>query len=128
MGVVDDPAMHGVEESFAKTENLTARDLQARINVKREQAEADSGWSAPSTMDAEVEPLEPEDEFFVGRYKTREAAEAALAEKDRMIDQFFREREQYAQIEQEPQELDVGAWHEWAEQMVASGAGERGAL
>ena len=167
MGVVDDPAMHGVEESFAKTENLTARDLQARINVKREQAEADSGWSAPSTMDTEVEPLEPDtgpvteipdegetapaepeepdtedgqevpeeelpeepqDEFFVGRYKTREAAEAALAEKDRMIDQFFREREQYAQIEQEPQELDVGAWHEWAEQMVASGAGERGAL
>ena len=173
MGVVDDPNLAGLEESMKKDGDLTAQDLQARINIKREAMYQDEGILGPSTADPEVEPLEPpevvadepevdseegqeepevgeepeaepeaedaevdtpeaEEEFFVGRYRTREAAEAGLAEKDRMIDQFFREREAFATREAEqqqgPQELDQRAWHEWAEEAVATGAGERGAL
>lgn len=67
------------------------------------------------------------DEFYVGRYKTREAAEAAYAEKDATIlrlhqerDQLRREAEERAKAaaETEPEEIDQAAWRTWAEEQV----------
>lgn len=78
----------------------------------------------------EEPPEAEEDQFYAARYKTKEATEAGIAEKDRLLDMFFRreaERGQQPQAE-EPQELDVNAWHEWAEEQVENGAGAQGAL
>jgi len=73
-----------------------------------------------------------EDDFYVGRYKTREVAEDALAEKDRTIDRLFQElaeRDQRQPQQPEgPAQLDVPAWHQWADQAVAEGQGISGAM
>jgi len=170
---VDDPNMAGVEESMQKDGDLSAADLQARINLKREQRQQDEISIADTQDDleplpeAEVaeppveipdaeepeeeEPVEPDEEpepeelpepeepeeeieqedFYLGRYKTKEAAEAGMAEKDRMIDSFLRWRAEEPEEEpqpQGPQQLDIPAWNEWAEESVAAGLGQEGAM
>lgn len=97
----------------------------------------------PETPEEETEPDEPEpeegpeqeepegeydeeEEFYAARYKTREAVEAGLAEKDRLLDMFFRQEAERTQEQPEqegPQELDIPAWNEWAEQAVSEGRG-----
>jgi len=127
-----DPEVEPLEVVADEPEEVDSEEGQEEPEVGEEpEAEPEA---EPEEMDTEPE-AEPEaeiEDFYLGRYKTREAAEAGLAEKDRMIDQFFREREAFAvreaEQQQEPQELDRQAWHEWAEDAVASGAGERGAL
>jgi hypothetical protein len=78
-----------------------------------------------------------EEDFYVGRYKSKDAAEEGLREKDATIDRLFRElhdqRQQTEQALQEheqvgPQQLDVAQWHEWAAEAVENGAGVQGAL
>ena len=77
---------------------------------------------------------EPTEAFYVGRYKTKEAAEEGFAEKDRTIDRLFKElheRQAYQpQVEQQPQQpqFDANEWNEWAEQAVAQGQGVTGAM
>jgi hypothetical protein len=105
-----------------------------------EEAEEDAEPDAEEALDdlaEEGEEPEEEEEFFVARYKTKEAAEEALREKDETIQRLFRERDeerrQREEIEeavQQPvaQQLDVAAWHEWAEEAVANGAGKDGAM
>ena len=177
MDVIDDPNMAGVEESMQKDSDLTPSDLQARINLKREQRYADEGVTVPPGLGDDVEPLpeaevaeppeveqpdeeeepeeleeepqseepdeeelpepeEPEEEveeedFYLGRYRTKEAAEAGLAEKDRMIDSFLRWRAEEPEREvadEGPQQLDVPAWNHWAEESVAAGRGQAAAM
>lgn len=181
MGVIDDPNMAGVEESLQKDGDLTAADLQARINLKREQTYADEGITVPPGLGADVEPLEPleereepadepppreeeeaaepveppgveepgeqdepkgqeepeelaeEEDFYVARYRSREAAEEAYAEKDRTIDRLFqelaqRDQQQPREVQAGPAQLDVPAWDQWAEQAVAEGQGVQGAM
>lgn len=79
-----------------------------------------------------------EEQFYVGTYKDKDSAEAGLAEKDATIERLFTERNQLNQRLQEaqevteaakePEQLDVGAWHQWAEAAVSEGAGQEGAL
>jgi len=178
LGVVDDPNLAGIEEATRKIQsgegNLDQRDLQARINLKREATYQDEGMVLPSSMGDDIEPLETEEtgevvhdeppppqeeegaepegepgegieeeepeeitdaeleEFYVGRYQTKEAAEEGLAEKDRTIDRLFQELherdQQQPQEEQGPAQLDMPAWHQWAEQAVAEGQGISGAM
>jgi len=82
--------------------------------------------------EAETLPTEQEiEDFYLGRYRTREAAEEGLAEKDRTIDRLFRElHARGGESEPQPGEqgIDVGAWHEWAAEAVEGGAGAAGAI
>lgn len=80
------------------------------------------------------------EEFYVGRYKTRAEAEDAFAEKDRVLNESLRERaelrqqlrdQEAARLEQEqqePQQIDVPVWEQWADQQVAAGRAEQAAL
>lgn len=70
---------------------------------------------------------EAADQFYVGRYKTREEAERGLSEKDATIQRLHQERDRARQeLEQrpateaaaEPTEIDRGAWTEWAQQQI----------
>jgi hypothetical protein len=99
--------------------------------------EEDTEEEAPEEPSAEEEEQEEdEEEFFLvtdsSRYKTPEAAAEAFSEKDRTIERLFKElneRDRQRQAEpQQPQEIDVRAWNEWAAQVVESGAGEHGAM
>jgi hypothetical protein len=178
MGVIDDPNLEGLEESMQKDGDLTAADLQARINLKREAKYQDEGITVPPGLAEGVEPLEPEEEpakevtdepvpeepeepaapeepeepealteeelaeaeaedFYIetpaSKYRTKEAAEEAYAEKDRTIDRLFselaqRDQQRPQEAEQGPAELDVPAWDQWAEQAVAEGQGVQGAM
>lgn len=82
-----------------------------------------------------VDEMTPEEQeaFYVGRYKTREAAEEGLREKDLTIDRLFKElndrRTEEDNPEQaQPQPLDTEAWHEWASGEVERGSGINGAV
>jgi hypothetical protein len=82
--------------------------------------------------------LEEDDgeEFFVGRYRTKEDVEAGIREKDATIARLFRERidreqgpgEQPQQPDQDGPVLDRAAWSEWAQTAVEEGQGVQGAL
>jgi hypothetical protein len=106
-----------VEETDEDLDSLDDEDLDQRAEVEQEEGESD-------------------EDFYVRRYKTREDAEIGFAEKDATIERQFRElqelRERNEAIEQavdaEPQQLDVQAWREWAEEQVENGLGERGAM
>jgi hypothetical protein len=101
-------------------------EIPAEEEVEPEEEPTEPEPEEPEEPEEEVE----EEEFYVGRYKTREAAEAALAEKDRVIDSLFRdrhEREQQPEPEEEA-ELDVNAWHQWAQESVEQGGSDRAAL
>jgi hypothetical protein len=95
--------------------------------------------------ESEVEEEQPEDaepeeddgeEFFVGRYRTKEDVEAGIREKDATIARLFRERidreqgpgQQQPQPEQGGPQLDQAAWSEWAQTAVEEGQGVQGAL
>ncbi|HEY7421465.1 MAG TPA: hypothetical protein VH541_05600 [Gaiellaceae bacterium] len=145
--------------------SLSVEQFALRVNAKREQAYQDAGWTVPPGAEGDPEALEPiedeegeaeepepelapeetepapeteegeEPDFYVGRYKTREAAEEGLREKDETINRIFRElHEQRQQIEQalqeeaEPAQLDAAAWQEWAETAVEARAGPDGAI
>lgn len=78
------------------------------------------------------EPDAEEEQFFVGRYRTKEDAEAGNAEKDRLIAQLFRDKAERETSEQAEQgtspDIDPQAWHEWAAAAVEEGGGVQGAL
>ncbi len=135
-GVTVPPGLgEGVEPIDAET--------QQKIDEARTPIEEDILEGEEQPIEEEVEQApedgeeqQPEDEadFYVGRYRTKEAAEEGLAEKDRTIDRLFRElhekrerEEQQAEPEQ-PREIDVPAWHEWAEAQVGEGFGMQGAM
>jgi hypothetical protein len=105
----------------------------------------------PEEPEAPEEPEEPEalteeelaeaeaeaEDFYIetpaSKYRTKEAAEEAYAEKDRTIDRLFselaqRDQQQPQEAEQGPAQLDVPAWDQWAEQAVAEGQGVQGAM
>jgi len=73
---------------------------------------------------------ELEEDFYLGPYKTRAAAEEGFAEKDRTIDRLFRELHQRPEAQPErpgEQGLDEQAWREWAQNAVLEGQGRAGA-
>lgn len=92
----------------------------------------------------DADPLEPADdeEFYVGRYRTKEEAESGIREQHHTIERLFRERyqrEQQAQQQQQQQaqqqgeqgeqpKLDADTWHEWASQAVEEEQGVQGAM
>ena len=103
-----------------------------------DRAEAELGSDA---TDEEVANAREEaaQEFYAGRYKTREAVEDALKEQIALIGRQGQELgqlrkqmdEQAAAAEvapEEPQQLDREAWNSWAEEQVDNGAGAEGAL
>jgi hypothetical protein len=95
-------------------------------------AEAELGEDATAEEIAEARDAAVS-EFYVGRYKTREAAEEAYAEKDETIKRLYAEREQLkAQVRQQPaaqqDQLDEGEWRTWAQETIAEGGGQQGAL
>jgi hypothetical protein len=80
-----------------------------------------------------------ESEFYLGTYRTREEAERGLAEKDALIgrhgqriDEVTRQLEalqsEREAVNETPEQLDVEAWQEWAEEKIETGAGAQGAL
>lgn len=78
-----------------------------------------------------------EEEFYVGRYKTREEAEKALEEKDRTTREALQraaraekemEEMRAAAAEAAQQPLDEESWEEWASESVEEGKGEEAAL
>ena len=76
---------------------------------------------------AEAPEAEEADGFYVGRYRTREEAEAALAEARLTIDRLnnekaMREREER---EQEQQQFSPQAWHEWSAEQMEQGVDAR---
>jgi hypothetical protein len=78
---------------------------------------------------------EDDGDFYVGRYKTKEAAEEALAEKDKTIVQLFREKHERERATQQQQQqqgtepvLDRNTWSEWAQTAVEEGQGIQGAM
>lgn len=76
------------------------------------------------------------DEFYAGTYRTREEAEKGIAEKDETLKRLFSEKntleQRLAAVEaeraQQARELDTPEWEQWAQEQVASGAGEAGAM
>jgi hypothetical protein len=97
-------------------------------------AEEPEGEEAEKKGEEQPEVEEEDEDFYVGRYKSKEEAERGLAEKDKTIAQLFRERaervgetQQQAQQTGEPQ-LDIPAWHEWASEAVENGDGMEGAM
>ncbi len=79
---------------------------------------------------------EAREDFFVGRYKTREDAEQGIAEQKLTIDRLNSERNQLtreleetrAARQEEPQEIDLPTWDAWAQEQVEAGIGEQAAL
>ena len=117
--------------------------------TEEEEAEAEAAADAAAAAlpedatDEEIETARQEarDEFYVGRYRTKEAAEAGLAEKDSTIERLFadkanlerqlreaNERQEQQEQQGEPESLDLPAWEQWAADAVEGGAGERGAM
>lgn len=87
----------------------------------------------PDEEDPDADAEQDAEDFYVGRYRTREDAEAGIAEQKRTIDRLYREmheqREQrQQQVEQPQQQVDPAAWNQWAVEAVENGAGERGAM
>jgi len=150
---IEDPNLADLpDEAYEEVgeEGLNVPQLELRIRAKREQAMQDAGLLSPPGPDEpieevpeeepESEPVEPEEpeqeqqeDFFFGRYKTREEAERGHAEKDATIDRLYRERaergqQQEQQAQGEEQGFDPQAWSEWAAEAVANGAAEQGAM
>lgn len=100
--------------------------------VESEEPEESEAEETPEEAEARREQeFEDNEDFFLARYRTKEAALEGMAEKDRMIDTLFRENHQLRdQREAEPQDrqLDVPAWKAWAEDQVEQGAGIAGAM
>jgi hypothetical protein len=125
----------------ADVEPLPEEEEKGEEEPEEEPDEADEGEEAPEEgeepeeAEEDEEAEEPED-YYVSGYKTREAAEAGLAEKDRTIDRLFKELEdtrrgraaEAEEAEQQPLELDVNAWNQWAAEAVEEGAGPQGAM
>jgi hypothetical protein len=124
------PGMEGDPEPLDEPDESVEEEGEEEDAAEEEQPEEE----ASEEPEAEEEG-EPQDGFYVGRYKTKEAAEAGLREKDETITRIFRElHEQRQQIEtalqeqEGPDQLDVAAWQEWAENAVEAGAGPDGAI
>lgn len=99
-------------------------------------AAADALGEDATEEEREAARQEARDEFFLGTYKTKDDAEKGLREKDDTINRLFSERdrllreadERRQQEEQQPEEIDLPAWEQWAADQVAAGAGENGAM
>lgn len=125
-----DEELEPVDEAPAVVEEEPAAPVE-----EEEEPEAEPG-EPEEPEDAEEEPLDEGevDDFYVARYKDRETAEEALAEKDRTIQRLYQEinqgrelAQQNAQQDAQPEQLDTQAWSEWAAESVENGAGIRGA-
>jgi hypothetical protein len=79
----------------------------------------------------EQEALDEQEEFYLARFRDKEAAEKGWQEAQWTIQRLYDERNERLQAEQQqpqgPQELDIGAWSEWAAELVEQGAGIEGA-
>lgn len=143
--------------------SLSEDEFALRVAAKIEEAQQDRGILVPPGHPDDPTPLEPlpetepvappepepegepegpeepgeEGDFFVGRYRDKDAAESGLREKDETINRLYRElNEQRQQVEdavrqrseEGPEQIDAPAWAEWAETAVANGDGADGAL
>lgn len=89
-----------------------------------EEAVAEPVTEEGEEQDDALEEEGEEEDFYVGRYKSREAAEEAIAEKDRTIARLFREKHEATTSEQQQEgqpQVDFEAWQEWAENEVGEG-------
>jgi hypothetical protein len=133
----EDEAPPAEEEAPAEEEPEVEEEVDEEGERTVAQAIADAVEDLPEDATAE-ERQEAEDraveDFYAGRYKTREEAERGIAEKDDTIQRLHRERAELRQqleaaaAEQAAVPLDTRAWQEWAEEQVESGAGQQGAL
>lgn len=118
----------------------TTPDTESDEDPDKDEAEDDDHDVEPVAEPDDVD-LEEDDgeEFFIGRYKTKEEAERGIAEQHATIARLFRERVQREQAQEEQQQqeqpversgpqLDENEWAEWAQTAVEEGQGVQGAL
>jgi hypothetical protein len=138
----DGPVPEHLREPEAEPEGQV-EPLQPPEVVEEPEAE---GEEPTDEVEGELEEGEIEDEdeeegdFYLdaggSRYRTKEEAEDGFREQIKTINRLYRElHERNQAIEQALQEreqgqpqLDEEAWHGWAEEVVASGAGPDGAM
>jgi hypothetical protein len=121
------------EEAPPPGEEGEGEDEEDAAAAAADAAEAELGEDATEEEISEARQAAT-DEFYVGRYKTREEAERGIAENHETTARLFQEinelKQQLAEPEPEPgpEQLDVRAWQEQAAEMVATGVGRDGAL
>lgn len=134
--VAVDPAAVVVEETVVAAEP-TVEDVAAAEEAA-DAAEADLADDA-TAEEIEAARAAATEEFYAGSYRTREDAEAGIAEKDATLERLFSERNVLEQqlreaqesatvAEQEPTQIDLPAWDQWASDQVDQGAGQAGAI
>ena len=122
------------DETSEVTDEATAEESEAVEEPEEEaQGEPEEDEDEPSEEEETPpsEAVEQEDEFYLGRYKTREDAEAGWIEKEGMISrqgtelQELRERqaqvEGYLQAMQAQQQGEPGDFEEWADAQFEQG-------